>query len=309
MTNAPAGISRGKILRPALVLVYGPDGVGKSTFAAEAPDAIFLGPEDGSSNLDVARFNDVRTFQDVKNNVRRLINEDLGFKSLAIDSLDWLEPLVWAETCIRQSAADRKSYSHIEEVGGGFQKGYIYALNVWKELMDELSLLRDKRKMNIILIAHSLVKAFNDPSQPVPYDRYQLKLHDKAAALWREYVDCVLFANFEVFTKKANERDKKAKAYGDDKRIMYTQRRPSFDAKNRYGLPFELPLGWGFFDQARRSGQPDSLEQVNSDLQELMAHEKLAQKKDAMSKAIADANGDMSKLIKIRNYARVLVGE
>jgi hypothetical protein len=303
--KAIPGISRGKIVKPALVIVYGPDGVGKSTFGAEAPNPIFLGPEDGSSNLDVARFDDNTTFQKVKANVRRLIAEDLGFQTLVIDSLDWLEPLVWKETCAR----DPKHAAHIEDVGGGFQKGYIYALDIWKELMNELNELRAKKQMNIILIAHSLVKVFNDPSQPAPYDRYQLKLHDKAAALWREYVDCVLFANFEVVTKKENQRDKKAKAYGDDKRIMYSQRRPSFDAKNRYGLPFELPLGWIHFHSARAAGSPDSLESVMADIESLINDPKLASKQLAMAGAITKAQGNLEELMKIRNYARVLAGD
>lgn len=300
MSKVISGISRGKVKKPIFVLLYGPDGVGKTSFGAEAPDSVTLGPEDGSSEIDTARFDGIKTFGDVRTAVKRLIKEDLGFKSLSVDSLDWLETAMHKEECKKQNK------DAIEDCFGGYGKWVGSCNLIWRDFIDDLNTLREARKMNIILLAHSQVKAFNDPSQPAPYDRYMLKLNDKAAALWREAVDCVLFANFEVVTKKENKNDKKAKAYGEDRRIMYTQRRPSFDAKNRYGLPFELPLGWSHFITARDLGTPDSLEQVQADIAELLLNEKLVLKKPAMEEAIAKANGDLNLLIKIRNYARVL---
>ena len=299
------GISKGKVKKPALVLIYGVDGSGKSTFGSEAPNPVFLGPEDGSANLDVSRFDDVTSYQKVREKIKSLIEAQHDFKTLVIDSIDWMEPLVWKEVC----NLDPKKPTIIDEAFGGYGKGYVKANELWKEMMSDLVVLREKRKMNIIVIAHSHVKAFNDPSQPLPYDRYVLKLNDKAAALWREFVDCVLFCNFEVSVVKESRGDKKGKAYGEDKRVMYSQRRPSFDAKNRYGLPFELPLGWSYFESAMNAGNPDSLEQVKKDLNDLLNDEKLSDKKESMIKAITEAGDDLQRLVKIRNYARVLAGD
>ena len=295
------GISKGKVVRPALVLIYGPDGVGKSTFGAEAPNAIFVGPEDGTANLDVARFDGIKTFTDVRNAIRRLTSENHPYKTLVLDSIDWMEPQLWKEICTDAKVAI------IEDAFGGYGKGYTRANQIWVEFMNDLKNLRETKKMHIIAIAHSHVKSFNDPSQHLPYDRYMLKLNEKAAALWREFCDCVLFANFEVVVKK-EKNAQKAKAYGDDKRLLFSVRRPSFDAKNRYGLPFELPLSWDAFNAAMIAGNPDTLEAVMAEIVDLQTAMKEPNKTN-MTTAVTNAAGDVQKLIKIRNHARVLAGE
>lgn len=298
-----AGISRGKIKKPVFMIIYGLDGCGKTTFAAEAPGSINLGPEEGSNEIDTARFENIKSFSDVRKAVHRLINEDMGFETLALDSLDWMEASMWKEQCKLQGKES------IQDTFGSYGKWVDGTNTIWYDFIADLKILREKRNMNIIAIAHSQVKKFDDPSHPAPYDRYQLKLAEKAAAIWREAVECILFANFEVMTKKENKNDKKAKAYGDGNRVVYTERRPSFDAKNRYGLPFELPLGWSHFHNARLAGTPDSLEQVLKDIAELIANPKIAEKRAAIDAAVIKSSGDVSALVKIRNHARVLVGD
>lgn len=296
------GISKGKIKRPVFIIAFGPDGVGKSTFGAEAPNPVFLGPEDGTANLDVARFDGIKKYSDITTNVKRLLDEDHDFKTLVIDSLDHIEPMLWKEIC------EQAKVDVIEEAYGGYGKGFTRANQLWVELINDLKTLRDKKNMHIIALAHSQVKTFNDPSQPLPYDRYMLKLNEKASAIWREAVDCVLFANFEVVTKTNSKSDKKAKAYGDGARIIYTERRPSFDAKNRYGLPAQIPLSWASFHEATLSGEPDSKDAVMSELQEILTQvsEDVAKR---MTLAIEKANGDVSALVKIRNHGRVLTNQ
>lgn len=295
------GVATGKIKKPALILIYGPDGIGKSTFGAEAPNPIFIGSEDGTSNLNTSRFTGLKTFREIQGKVKELLSEEHDFKSVVIDSLDWLEPLVWKEVM----SLDPKKPDVIEEAFGGYGKWVAKANSIWKELMEDLQHLREEKKMNVIIIAHSHVKTFTDPSKPLPYDRYMLKLNDKAAAVWREFVDCVLFVNEEVLTATANRGDRKAKAYGDGKRVMFTERRPSFDAKNRYGLPFELPLGWKFFEDAMNAGEPDSIDNIMADLRDLYVSLP-KETADKMTTSIAEANKDISKLINIRNHARTL---
>lgn len=291
-------ISRGVIKRPYFILEYGPDGCGKSTFAGDAPSPIFLGPERGSSHLNVARFDDVKTWEDIVLSVKALIKDSQGFKTLALDSLDWMEPLLWEHVCKLDNATS------IDEAFGGYGKGYNYALSVWSDFLKNLEELRDTG-MNIIAIAHAQVKTFNDPNHPLPYDRYSLKLNEKAAAKWREAVEAVLFMNFEDNVYKVNKTDKKAKATSSNIRKIYTERTAAYDAKNRLGLPPELPLSWDAFDKAAQLGQPDSTENIMKDIQELTAV--LAPDVvEKMKSAVAKANGDATQLTKIRNYARTL---
>lgn len=292
-------VIKGKINVPQFVLIFGPDGIGKSSFGAEAPNPIFLGTENGTSNLDVARFQAPKKFSDVLAAISELTNESHEYKTLVIDSLDWLEPIVWETVC-----ADG-GWKSIEDAGYG--KGYVLALNKWLEMIKSLNHLRDVKKMNIVLIAHSQIKVFNDPSQPQSYDRYQLKLNDKAAALFREAVDVVLFATYETFVKKDGAAAK-AKAFGDGKRVVFTERRPSFDAKNRMGLPFELPLSWDAFLEAQKKSNPDRILSLKQDIEDLISACEKADKKKLMQAAYKNAGDNQEKLNDVLNRIRVTLG-
>ena len=237
--------------RPHFVLLYGVDGVGKSTFGADAPSPIFLGPEDGLGMIDAPHFPTPKTWSDVKSAVETLIVEDHDYKTLVIDSIDWIEPLLWAYLIKEDGCRS------IEQVAGGFGKGYVQAREHWQEFIRSLQRLR--KKMNIVAIAHCLIKTTEDPYEGERYDRYLVKMNDKAADIWREAVDCVFFANFQTsFSKEKGAR--KAKAQGDGKRVMFTERRPAFDAKNRFDLPFEMELSWSDFAAAAAKALPSTAE-------------------------------------------------
>lgn len=225
-------VKKGKVRQPLLALVYGVDGVGKSSLGASAPDPIFLGTEKGTANLDVARYPTPTSFKSVLEAIQDLTTNKHDYKTLVIDSLDWLEPLVWEQVCVDND------FKNIEAAGYG--KGYVLANQYWIKMIHALGRLREVRSMNVVAIAHSQIKTAKDPSQQAEYDRFQLKLNDKAAALWREFVDVVLFYNFQVYTK--TDRNGKTKAFGEGERILYTERRPGFDAKSRFSLPFEIEV-------------------------------------------------------------------
>lgn len=302
----------GIIKEPHFVVIYGPDGVGKTTFAAQAPKPIIVGPESGSNRIKTTRARNIATMADVRNAVKWLRNEKHDFKTLALDSLDWIEPLLWAEVCQEQGGV-----SNIEEVGGGFQKGYTIALQNWSRFIAELKDLRANREMNVIAIAHAQIRTVKDPRHALEYDKFTLKLQDSksasASALWREAVDAVLFANFEDTIFKANAKDKTNKGKAVDEagpRKLYTVRHPTYDAKNRLGLPEELPLDYQAFAEAAEAGEPDSVDAVKKDLAELSMQLEAKDKAsfEKMSAAIKAAENDAARLINIRNYARVLVG-
>lgn len=252
-----ANVTRGVIREPYNILVYGPEGCGKTTFAANAPSPIFFDLEHGSAELDVARMPDCGDYQDVLAGLNLLLKESHAYKTVVIDTADILEILIHEELCRKNGWEDIDA--------PGFGKGQEAAVRVWDQMMGQLKEL-NRKGMHTVILGHSSVKAFSNP-RGEDYDRFQIQLAKKAEELVKNRVKAVLFATYEDAIKK--EKKKKAKALGDGKRIMYTQYRPAFAAKNRYGLPFELPLNWAEFDAAAQAGVPASLDEFHEELEAL----------------------------------------
>lgn len=259
MSTLSSMVIQGKVPQNDFLLIHGPDKVGKTTFSASAPKAIIVGPEGGAGNIDVAKLPVTTSVEELRSQLLLLRDEKHDFKTVVIDSLDHLEPLIWA------SVVKADGVQTIEQVGGGFGKGYVASLRIWDSFFQMCAQLREK--MNVHFIAHSHVKVFNDPQTGSAYDRYVLKMHDKASALCREKVDTILFANYKTFTK--GKEGQKHKAFGDGTRVMYTERRPAFDAGNRFGLPFELPLSYAAYESAKKM---DRSEEIKKEISELRLH-------------------------------------
>ena len=232
------------------VLIYGPPGLGKTTMGCTFEAPILLRIEDGAAALDVPTFPKlVETTDELSAALTTLYEAEHQFKTLVIDSLDWLEGIIWRATCARLNAAS------IESLGYG--KGYVEADTEWRWMIGWLDALRSMRGMNIVLVAHSEVKRVEPPDCD-PYDRYQIKLHKRAWALWQEWVDILLFTNYErrlLKTKDGGKTgDDKFRAEGTGERVIYADERPAFLAKNRWGLPAKIRIGqdktWAGFHQA-----------------------------------------------------------
>lgn len=239
--NPLESITRGRESQPPRIMIYGPEGVGKSTFAASAPKTVFIQTEDGLSEIDTSKFPLCTTFDDVLRQLTAIRDGEHDFQTLALDSLDWLERLIWDRVC-----ADYGVKS-IEKADGGYGKGYTHALTYWREVVRLLNEIRAKRQMAIILVAHSKVERFEDPEHPA-YDRYTPRLHKSANALVCEWCDAVLFATRRM---RVDSTTGKAAPVGADggERVIRTNGSPAFNAKNRFSLPSELPLSWQAFLQ------------------------------------------------------------
>ena len=226
--------------KPPRIIIHGDPGVGKTTFAVCAPSPVVIQTEDGLGNLDATAFPLAKSFDDIMSALQSLYTEPHDFQTLVVDSLDWLEPLVWAQVCKTHNVPS------IESLGYG--KGYVEALSIWRSFFEGITALRDARSMTIIMIAHSQIVRIEDPSMPA-YDSHDLKLHKRAGALAEEFADVILYAAMQTSTVTEDKgfNNKRVRATTTGERIMHTVGQPAFLAKNRYSLPSPLPLAWDAF--------------------------------------------------------------
>ncbi|MCG8521982.1 MAG: ATP-binding protein [Pseudomonadales bacterium] len=236
-------VHTGKRQQPPRLLVYGTEGIGKSTLASQAPNPIFVQTEDGLDQIDCASFPLAKTFEEVKSTLHALLTENHDFQTVVIDSVDWLERLVWED--LRQ----RYGVSSIDKVDGDYGRGYMHSLVEFRGVLDLLGDLRTKRGMCVILLAHAKVEKFEDPEHAA-YDRYSPRLHKHVSALLTEWSDAVLFATRKIMTKTQESGFGKGRTIasgigkGGGERVLRTVGSPSCVAKNRYQMPAEMPLSW-----------------------------------------------------------------
>jgi hypothetical protein len=223
------------VFPPQKILIYGVQGIGKNTFAATFANPVLLQIEDGSAALDIPAFPLCTTFQHVIDTIQALTGEH-NYKTLVVDSLDWLEPLLWTACC------EAKGWACIEDPGWG--KGYIEVDRWWRHIMSGLDFLRQSKGMDIVVLAHSEIKTITPPDTD-PYDTYQIKMQKRAFSLWQEWSDFVLFLAYKVNIQKTKTGTDqvRTRGTGTGDRIIYTSERPAWKAKNRWSLPDEIIIG------------------------------------------------------------------
>jgi hypothetical protein len=233
-------IIKGKTPMPRRVMLYGVEGVGKSTFGAMAPKPIFIQTEDGANDLGPDRFPLAQNMADVINNLGELYTADHDYETVAIDSVDWLERMIFEVVCRENNVRS------IEKID--FGKGYKFALQHWSKILEGLTALRNHRGMGIVLIAHATTLQHQDPTQE-SYDRYAPAIHKTASAIIREWCDEVLFANWQTARRSEDLgfNSQRGIGIGTGNRVLYTQERPAWYAKNRLNMPPEIPLDYREF--------------------------------------------------------------
>ena len=224
-------ITKGKIPSAIKVVIYGAEGIGKSTFASQFPSPLYIDTEGSTKQLDVARLPNPSTWKELLEEVEYVINNPSVCKTLVIDTADWAEKLCIKYTC------ERLKVNNLEDIG--FGKGYVYLEQDFKHLLTLLDQVIEEG-INVVITAHALIRTFSQPGGLDSYDRYELKLQKKTTPLLKEWSDLLLFANYKTTVITDPKTNKKVGTGGE--RVMYTTHTPSWDAKNRFNLPDELPF-------------------------------------------------------------------
>jgi hypothetical protein len=264
MAISLASLSKEKVIRAPRIIVLGVEKIGKTTFACgsrfekgvlvetglNAPVVLSVKGEEGADSLDVPKFPTAEDYDGIVESIKALYEEEHDHQSLVLDSASAMEPLIWAEVC---KAAKCTS---IEEVGGGYGKGYTEAVGRWRQILEYLDMLRSEKGMSSIIIGHVKVKRFDDPAGP-SYDTYTFDIHEKAANLLFRWADLILFCGQKTIVKTEDKGFNKVQGRGlaaeGAPRFLFTQKRPAHPGGGRgaFGqLPYELPLDWKAFEDA-----------------------------------------------------------
>ena len=230
-------ITRGKIPGAIKACVYGVEGIGKTTFAAQFPDPLFVDTEGGTAHMDVKRLPKPDAWIELLSEVDWVYNHPDCCKTLVIDTADWAERLCNEAVCAMNKVESIETFN--------YGKGYVFAQEEFGRLLDKLELVR-KQGIHILIVAHAMMRKFEQPEELGAYDRWELKLSKKIAPMVKEWVDLLLFINYKVLVVNV---DNKGAAKGKNKvqggkRVMYTAHNACYDAKNRFGLPEEAEFSY-----------------------------------------------------------------
>jgi len=277
MTSRLDKVKRGFLDAPLRCWLYGSEGIGKSTLAAYAPDPIFFDLEDGTGRIETSRypFRDgpdghvPKSYAEILSALDDLTVSPHDYKTLAIDTNDRLESLIWSSMMARHSgkkSAFNKSGRKLDSIESyGYAKGYKMAIDEWRALAVKLDALRMTRGMNIIMLGHAIVRTFKNP-EGEDFDRWIPRVHHESAGFLKEWVDVVGYCHFEEFAGKFSDDDRAAKGSSTGRRLIKFRRTAAYDAKSRIPLPDEIEITeanpWGPFAAALEDGRSMSVERI-----------------------------------------------
>ena len=230
-------IIRGIIQSAQKIVIYGPEGIGKSTLASKFPAPLFLDTEGGTKHLDVARLKTPTSWTMLLQQIDYFKADPMQFQTLVIDTADWAERLCVEHIC------GKGKVEGIEDFGYG--KGYVYLAEEFGRLLDKLTEIVE-RGVHVVVTAHAMMRKFEQPHEVGAYDRWELKLQRKTAPLLKEWADMLLFANYLTYVVNVDNQGAakgKNKAQGG-KRVLYTTHNPCWDAKNRTNMPEMMDMDY-----------------------------------------------------------------
>lgn len=233
-------LTEGPQPRAQRLLIYGPEGIGKTTMASQMPNPVFVDVEDGSGHLYVRRMPVPPSWDVLMDECRSIAESPEDCMTIVVDSADAAERLCWQKVCQRAKKDSIEAW--------GYGKGYVVAAEEYRKLLEVLDMCI-AAGVNVVLIAHSQMRKFERPDEAGAYDRFEVKLNKHVAAMTKEWADAVLFLDYETFVSV--DEQGKGKATGG-KRIIRTSHNVSWDAKNRWGLPDRLELDDGGIAQVRQ---------------------------------------------------------
>ena len=225
---------------PVRMNIQGTDGIGKSTFGAHAPGAIFIQAEDGLSFINAARFPQANTWEEILEQVKTLAMEKHEYKTVVLDTTDAAAKLGEAHVC------EKNGWSSAADPKAGYGAFYVAEENAWLNLLNGLNVCFQQCGMNVILLSHVASKSYKDPELE-PYDRWEMRCNKKVNALIKDWVDFNLFANYETTLIKDGQ---KARGVSYGNRGLFTKFAAAYDAKSRLDLPSKIEFSWQSFADA-----------------------------------------------------------
>lgn len=249
---------KGKIKRAVKVVIYGAEGIGKSTLASKATDPLFIDLEGGTAQLDIARVEPPVTWEALIALIKEVAGSPGICKTLVIDTVDWAEQLCIKHICHKYNQPSIESF--------GYGKGYVVLQEEFKVLLDALDQVI-AAGINVIMLAHAKMRKQELPDEAGAFDRWELKLTKQVAPMIKEYADALLFANYKTYVVSTDSNSKKAQG---GKRVIYTSHHPCWDAKNRFGLSDEVPMSYDSIAQLFSDTSHSVAETPHDKLYELM---------------------------------------
>lgn len=225
-------ISNGKINRAQRVVIYGSEGIGKTSICSQFPNPLFIDTEGGSCQLDVNRLEVPATYEELLDNINEIARTPNLCQTLVLDTADWTEMLIIRDLCNKFNVKGIESF--------GYGKGYTYLAEEFSRLLVALDKVIASG-VHVVVTAHAKMRKFEQPDELGAYDRWEMKLSKQTAPLIKEWCDMLLFCNYQTIVVTTENKTKKAQG---GKRVMYTQHHSCWDAKNRHGLQDCLPLDY-----------------------------------------------------------------
>ncbi|HOD61441.1 MAG TPA: ATP-binding protein [Bacilli bacterium] len=289
-------IIEGKEKRPLKIVIYGPEGIGKSTFASKFPDPLFIDTEGGTSNLDVRRIKCSKSWDELLLIVKEIIKNPTICKTLVLDTADWSETM-----CIN-AVTEKYRKNNIEDFGYG--KGYTYLLDEYTRLLSLFDELIEVG-INVVITAHAKPRKFELPEEQGAFDRYEMKLTRQVAPVIKEWCDALFFVNYKIYVVTTENNTKKAQG---GKRVLYTTHNPTYDAKNRFDLPEELELKFEaiahlFDGQKKEVVDPENISGMSAVIERLNKMIGDAQVSEADLQKVVASKGHYKEDEPITNYS------